>query len=137
MVGPGVTPLVGGTDDQTPRHVRCRVEVAGLIASVVAKSVQRRVELDDPVKGPRVGVEQELVRIEPKPGVGLIRPGHTEAVGLTRADAGNETMPDSAVIFGERKPRLVALGVEETEVHTVGALGAHREVGPLVGRCRP
>lgn len=75
--------------------------------------------------------------IEPEPHVGLIRPGHTKAVGLTRADAGGETMPDTPVIFGEWKLCLSAFGIEETEVHTFGALCAHCEVGPTVGRCRP
>jgi hypothetical protein len=46
-------------------------------------------------------------------------------------------MPDSTVIFREWKPRLLAFGIEETEIHTFGALGVDREVGPTAGRCRP
>jgi hypothetical protein len=99
--------------------------------------VQRRGELDDPVKGPRIRVEQKFVWIEPKTCVGLVRPGDAEAVGLTRANAGNETMPDAAVILGKWKLCLMAFGIEEAEVHTVGTLCAHREVGPAWGRRRP
>ena len=42
MLRPGVAPLVAGTDHQTPRHVRCRIEVAGLIGLVVPEPVQTR-----------------------------------------------------------------------------------------------
>jgi hypothetical protein len=89
------------------------------------------------MKGPRVRVKKEFAWIESKPYLGLIRPGCPKAVGLARTDAGNKTMPDPAVIFGEWKPRLAALGIEEADLHPIGTLCAHREVGPTVGRCRP
>jgi hypothetical protein len=99
MLGSRVAPLVGRRDHQTSRHVRCRVESAGLIDLSISEAMQRRVVLNLPVNSPRVGVEQEFVWVESKSGLGPVGPGHTVTVRLAGADAGNETVPYAAVIL--------------------------------------
>jgi hypothetical protein len=66
----------------------------------------------------------------------LIWPGYAEAIRLSRTDPRYETMPDSAVIFGEWVLCLAARRIEEAEVDTFGTRCTHREVRPGRSRCR-
>jgi hypothetical protein len=86
---------------------------------------------------PRVGVEQEFAGIESKSCTGTIRPAGAEAICLARADAGSEAVPYPSVILRQWKPRLVSIGIEETQIHALGSLRAHREVGSADDRCGP
>ena len=55
---------------------------------------------------PRVGVEQQLVRVEPQPELGLPRPVGPEAVAGARRDAGDRAVPDAERALGQLVPGL-------------------------------
>jgi hypothetical protein len=77
-----------------------------------------------------VGVEQQLVRVA---AVSLARvPGavHAEAVALARPYVGQVAVPAVGVDLGQRDALLLAVRVEEAELHALRQLREQREVGP-------
>ena len=116
-----VAPFVSGRLDDGFRHHRCAVAaVRGEIAAVGAGAIaeERVVPADPAGKAPRIGVDQELVRIEAVPGTGIVGAVNAVAVELARPKPGDVAVPD---LFGPGRQRQAldlapARGVEEAEV---------------------
>ena len=104
------------------------------ISEVVAE--QRLVPLKGAVDGLRIRVDQQLVRVAAEPGVGLVRAVDAVAVALARLDVRDVCVPDEAVDLGQRDPGLSAVGVEQAQLHTLGHLAEHSEIGArtVIGR---
>ena len=134
---PVVAPAEGGFDDDALRHGSGAVAAAGRlvrcgIAGVVTEEVVA--PADRAAERTRVGVDQELRRIE---SMSLRRRPwtvHPVAVELTRPDVGQIRVPDEAVALGQRDAgALASVGrlIEETEIHPGGVLREEREVHAL------
>ena len=131
-VGPGERPV----DDQALGYVASRVERAGQVREVRVVAEDLGSERHRTGRGPRVGIEQQLRGVAPDPPRGVERAQRAEAVGLARADAVDEAVPDPGVVVLHRHLRLATLVVEEAQDDPVGDARRHREVRALLGRCR-
>ena len=85
-----------------------------------------------------IGVEQQLVRIEPVTGIRRIRSMNPIAVKAPRPDAGEIAVPDLVCELRQRDPLLVpAAIVEEAKLDLRGIRREQGEVRPLPVPGRP
>ena len=117
--------VVGGVEHQV------RVGAVGLVGEHVG-----RVPQDPALDGLRVGVDQQLVRVEAVALLGIPRPVHPERVPLAGPDVRQVAVPVERGALAQVHPRLAIVGVEEAQLHPLGVLGEEREVGagPVPGR---
>jgi hypothetical protein len=115
----GAVPLVEG-------------EISGLVADGVAE--KRIVPRDLAANRLRVGVEEQLVRVEAQAAFRFVGSMDAVAVELAGADVGKVDVPDARGAFaqadGFRFGGVLRL-VEEAEIHGFRALGKEGEVCPL------
>ena len=82
---------------------------------------------DDPVDRARVGVDQQLRRVEQQAFVGGEGPGHPVAVALPGPDARQVPVPDEPGPRRERPPLLTVGPVEQAELDRLRMCGEERE----------
>ena len=83
------------------------------------------------VQGPRIGVEEQLPRVEAMPGVGVIGAVDAIPVPLAGTGLGEVDVPDLVGLLRDGDGRrLGAVLVEQAELHRGGVLGEQREVHP-------
>src|SRR4029077_9072377 len=89
--------------------------------------------------GARVGVEQQLVRVEPVSLLGLVRSMDAEAVDGPRTDVAHIAVPDLVAVFRQldARGRSLAAGIEQTALHLGGVRREQREVDPFAVPGRP
>ena len=114
--------------DQAPGHIRRRIQGARLAGVGCILAEHLRPERDRSADRLRVGVQQQLGRVAPQ-ALGRV-PGSADAVpvGLPRAGAGHERMPDIGVVIGQRDLRFRAGRIEQAQRDAVGDAGGEREV---------
>ena len=105
-------------------------EVRPRMADAIA--VERVVPAQLALKRPRVGVEQQLVRVEPVPGLGRVRPVRAEPVELPRPQVGKVAVPDLVGELRQRDPvGLLPPGrIEQAELDAGRIRGEDRDVDP-------
>ena len=130
---PVVLPVEAGVHDDA---LRDRVGVVGLVADqvgVLAVGLVRqhvaRVPQDGPLDRLRVGIDQQLVRVEAVPAGGVPRAVHPERVALPGADAREVPVPVEGGPLRQVDARLAVLAVEQAELDAGGVLAEQREVG--------
>ena len=79
----------------------------------------------------RIGIDQELRRVEAMAGGRLPRPADPVAVALSRADAGEVDVPVVRGPLGDVDALLAALVVEQAELDAVRVLAEEGEVRPV------
>ena len=121
-------PVEERVDDHAHHHVRRGVLVVDGVRLAQVVGEQRRVPVDLAVHGLGVRVQEQLVRVEPVAGVGVVRPVDAVAVLLPGLDLREVAVPDVAVHFVELEPRLRAVVIEEAQLHFFGAFAEQREV---------
>ena len=114
-------PVEVGIDDGALRHEwRAVAVVESQVVSFRADRVAEHGRVPDELAGvsARVGVEQELVRIEAMSGLGLERPVGAEPVERAGADAGDVTVKNFVGVLGELEPvDLASVGrIEDADV---------------------
>ena len=116
VAGAGMAPLVGRIDDQTPRHVGCRVEVAGLayVAGPIAEHLRAKCHIAR--DGAGVRIDEEFGRVGPQAMIRIVGSDHPVPIRLTGADAGHEAVPNPSVAFGKGEPGFASLRIEQAEV---------------------
>ena len=124
-----VLPAESRVHDQAPGHVPGGVQAARLagVGGVLAEHL--RPEGDRSGHGLGVGVEQQLGRVAPQAPGRVPGPADPVPVGLARADAGHERMPDVGVVIGQRDLGFRAGRIEQAQRDTSGDAGGDREVG--------
>ncbi len=138
--GPGRRVGEGGGDDRL-RHV------AGVVAPVEGEVGLRRADTEAEMRvrppdlarqRPGVGVDQQLVGVEPVPGLGIVGAVDAIAVELPRGHVRQIAVPDLVGPFGQRDPlRLrVARGIEQAEFDPLRVSREEGEVdaGPVPRR---
>ena len=100
-------PVVGRVHHQAARHVRGRVEGAGLVVGVIGR-VTEHLRPEPDLAGGRQGVrvEQQLGRVAARPAGRIVGAGRPVSVRLSGTDPGHERVPDAAVAIRHRDPRL-------------------------------
>jgi hypothetical protein len=83
--------------------------------------------------GAGVRIEEELVRIEAQPVIGLIRAVHAKAVDRAGADLGHVPVPDLVAVFGKLDALLLGLAglVEQAQLDLRRLRREQREIDPL------
>ena len=105
-------------------------EVGVRIPHLVAEQLIRPFEL--PADRLGVRVEQQLVGIEAKPRVRIVRAVHAVAVQLVRSDAGEMKMPRAVGALADANAGLVVAGaVEQAQLHRFGPLREQRKIHTL------
>jgi hypothetical protein len=67
-----------------------------------------------------------------------VRTVHAVAVALSRLDVGDEPVPDESVDLGQHDTLgLLAVGVEQAQLHPLGGLAEQREIGTKAVVRRP
>ena len=89
--------------------------------------------------GAGVGIEQQLVRIEPVAGVGLIRAVHAKAIDLARPDIGQPAVEELVGIFRQDDPFGLALAarIKQADLDLGGVGREQREIDALAIPVRP
>ena len=130
-------PLEVVVDHDAARDVRRRVEVAGLLG--LAHGVAEDRVVDDEVAGHRlaVGVEQQLLGVEPQPGVGVPRSVRAVAVAGARRHTGQGAVPHAERVLGQPVAGLDAVVVEDAHPHLLGTGRVDGEVRRLLRPGRP
>ena len=134
---PVALPVEGVVDHDRLGHRGGVVLVVGLEVGVLVAvgDVGQDVGVVLPVDGALdrlgVGVDQQLVGVEAVALVGRVGPVHAVAVALSGADPGQVAVPVSARRAGHLDPRLLAVVVEQAQLHALGVLGEDREVGAV------
>ena len=128
---PGPLVVVPGelrVHDQAAGHVPGGVQGArlGRVGRVLAEHLGP--ERDRPGHRLGVGVEQQLGRVAPQAPVRVPGAADPVPVGLARADAGHERMPDVGVIIRDRDLGFGAGRVEQAQRDTIGDGRGDREV---------
>ena len=134
MLGrPVVLPVEPGIDDDAlgdgahivlPVHVQVRVVCT---ARDIGEDIPG-VPVDRPLDRLRVGIDQQLVRVEAVAGDRVVRAVDTVPVPLAGADTRDVAVPVERFALALLDARLVVLRVEETELDALGVLGEEREV---------
>ena len=131
-------PVEERVDDDAVQHVGGRVVVVARVGVAEVVAVQRLVPVDGAGRGLGVGVEQQLVRVEPQAVLGLVRAVHAVAVALAGLDGRQVAVPDEAVDLGQLDARLGAgRSVEQAELDALCVLAEDREVGAAAVERRP
>lgn len=138
-LGPEVVrPLVAGgvvVDDDPLRYVRGRVPLVAhgvrdlLLRPVAYVPVHLGRQCEVPVHGARVRIEEQLRGVPAGARPGVPAPVDAVAVPLTGAHPGQEAVPDLMGQLGQFAAGLVALPVEEAQLHGLGAARPEGEVG--------
>ena len=126
---PVIAPVEVRVDDHRLGHAGRRVVVVAAVGVAEVVAEQGLVPLKCAVDGLRIGVHQHLVRVAPQSRLGVVRPVDAVAVALARFDVGYVCVPDESVDLRQGDPALGAVGVEEAQLHALGYLTEHREVG--------
>ena len=121
-------PVEVGVDDDAEHGVRRRVEVVLLVWLAEPVREERFIPVDLAAHGLRVGVEQQLLRVGPLPGRGVVRAVDAVAVQLTRLHLRQVRVPDVGVDLDEVDLRLDPIVVEEAQDDAVGRLAEQGEV---------
>ena len=130
---PVVTPVEVVAHDDGFRHELRRVAVVLDRVVATARVAEHRVVQDvRTVEGTRVGIREQLARVEPCAATGLERAVYPKPVPRARAHARHVTVPDVVRRFAERDAGLDAVVVEQAEIDRLGVLGEHREVRSTV-----
>ncbi len=97
----------------------------------VAEAFGRPLQLTDVRAG--VGIEQQLVGVESMPGLGLVRPVHSQAVYRARVHLGDVAVPEAIGVLrqDESLELLLALRIEQAHVDTSGVRREACEVSAL------
>lgn len=117
------------------RHERCAVPaVKGQVGLGCGVLIAERgsVIAERSVKFARVGVDQQLVAIEPMPGVRVIRSGHAIAVQCSGREPRQISMPHRSGAFGQGQAHLFGFAIrgKETQKHLRGMFREHRKICP-------
>ena len=124
--------------DHDALHHRLRgvVVVARVgIAEVVAE--HRLAPLDLAIDGLGVRVEQQLVRVEPLPVLGIVGPVHAVAVALPGLHGRQVRVPDVRVDVAQLDAGLLPAVAEQAQLDPLGALAEQREVRAAAVEGRP
>ena len=107
------------------------VEGRVLLAHLVAED--RRVPLQLADVRARVRVEQQLVRVETMPLVGVIGPVRAIAVDRPRPEVGHVAVPDLVPVLGQLDARRLRLArrIEQAQLDLGGVRGEQREIDPF------
>ena len=95
-------------------------------------AIQRIGPADAAGQPPRVRIDQQLVRVESVPLLGLVRAPDAVAVKLAQAGVGQVAVPDLVGTLGQRQPLGLALagGIEQAQFDFFRMCGKHREIDP-------
>jgi hypothetical protein len=115
-------------DDHPARHEGPGVGGVGGGGVVVGVGEQRPVQDQLAVHRPRVGVQQELRRVEPGAGGGVVRAVHPVAVALTGPHPRQPAVPHLVGGLLQALAVLGPVGVEQAQVHAGRAGRPQREV---------
>jgi len=133
--GPVVLPVEVVVDHDALRNGVGVVLVVELEIGVLGKARHVREDvgqlpLHRPLDRLRVGIDQELVRVEAVPGSRVVWPVDAVAVALARGDVREVAVP---VVRGDlvQLDARLAVAVEQAELYALGVLGEKREVRPL------
>ena len=129
-------PVEGLVDDDSLRNRLGVVLVVGGEVGIVVRvrHVRERVGslvVDRALDRLGVGVDQKLGRVEAMAAFRVVRPVDAVGVPLARPDVRQVAMPVEGGPLGQRESRLDVVGVEETELDSLGMLGEEREVRPV------
>ena len=120
-------PVEVGVDDHALGHERRAValieaQIVVLGADGVAEDGVIPLQLADVAAGIRI--EQQLVRVETMPGIGLVGTMHAQPVYRARVHIFDVAVPDLIGVFRQLQPfeLLLALGVEQADFH-LGGIG--------------
>ncbi len=133
-------PVEIGIDDGAFRHEgRAVALVESEVISIGADGVAEHRGIPCEFAGvcARVGVEQELVRIEAMSGLGLERPVHAKAVERAGPDAGNMAVENLVGIFGQFQPLDFASVrcVKDADLDPCRMRGEDREISAVGVGC--
>ena len=125
--------------DQALGHMPGGVQAARLAGVGRVLAEYFRAERDRAADRLGVGIEQQLGRVAPQAPGRVPGPADPVPVGLPRADAGHEGMPDVGVVIGQRDLGFGAGLIEQAQRDARGDAGGEREVRarqaqPLAGR---
>ncbi len=127
-------PGEGGVDHPRAAGIRGGIAVieGGVVAGFHLVAEQGRVPRDGADETLGVGVDEELVRVEPVPGGGLVGAVDAEAVDRAGAGVGQVAVPDLVRVFGQFDPLDLALAlvVEQAQFDLGGVGREHGEVHP-------
>src|SRR5690625_2974604 len=104
------------------------VRIADLTEGRLVVVEHRRIQLIVAVNRARVGVNEQLRRIESVAGGGIPRPVYTESIALTWFEVGDRAVPDIECPRRQWVTGFVSVLVEQTDVNSVGIGGADCEV---------
>ena len=140
MVG---APVKERVDHHTGHGVAQRVDhrrgaTGGGVIGVQVVGIQRLTEIEVAVEGLAVRVQEQLAGVTAQSGGGVPRPVHPEPVALPGGYPGQVGVPHESVDLVEIDPGLMAGVVDQTQLHVIGHLGEHREVGAraVIGRAQ-
>jgi len=122
-------PVEVGVDHDAEHHVPGRVVVVALVGCVELVAEQALVPVDLAVRRLGVGVEQELVGVAAQALRRVPRPVHAVAVALPRLHLRQVAVPDEGVHLVELDAGLLAVVVEQAQLHALGDLAEESEVG--------
>ncbi len=125
---PVVAPVEVRVDHDRRHRVRGGVQVIAPVGRVEVVAVHLLAPPDRPADRTRVRVEQQFRRIAAQPPLGGVRPVDTEAVPLSRHDAGQVRVPYERVALAQFDRRFGAVVVQQTQLHSVRGLREDREV---------
>ncbi len=125
-------PVIRRVHHDTARGEVCRIAgVERQVAMPGADVVAHQRVVPDRVAGDLlgIGVQQQLVRIEPVPFVGAVGAMRAVAVLLARRQARDMAVPDMAAVFGQVDQQvLVAVRIEQTQRHPRRILREHGKI---------
>ena len=100
----------------------------GRIDRVVAMQRERLIEGKETIDPPRVGIDEQLRRIETMAGARIPRSLGAQPVFLARAKSRQKTIVQIAVDFAQREARdLIVFIVEQTDENAFGMAGRHAD----------
>ncbi len=121
-------PVEERRDHDALLHVRRGVVVVARVGVAEVVAEQRLVPLDLAAGRLGVGVDQQLVRVAAQALGRVVRAVHAVAVALAGLHGGQVAVPDVGVDLGQLDPGLLAVLVEQAQLHAVGHLAEEREV---------
>ena len=135
LESPVALPVERRVDHDAARHRGRVIRVVGHgLGSGLTGAVRQRVRrlpAHAAVDRLRVGIEQELGRVEEVPALGRPRPVDTQAVALPGPDVRQVAVPVEGRPLRQLVALLAALGVEQAELDALRVLREEREVGAL------
>ena len=135
-------PVEGRIDDDALRDrvgvvLVVQLEVGVLAARRDVRQHVREIPGDVALDRLRVGVDQQLGRVEAVAVLGLVAAVDAVAVALPGPDAGEVAVPVEGRVLAQRDALLGVGLVEEAELHPLGVLGEEREVRAVAVPGRP